>query len=71
MSFLNSAVGGKATGAAAPVGSHCDSCASSNPTSPFVETLDESLRGAAGDLGLKVHVLHASTERDFDMPLQS
>jgi putative ABC transport system substrate-binding protein len=38
-----------------------------NPTSPFAETLTRDLQAAAVALGLKLHVLHASTERDFDM----
>jgi putative ABC transport system substrate-binding protein len=38
-----------------------------NPTSPLVaETQSRALQAAARTLGLKVHVLHASTERDFD-----
>jgi putative tryptophan/tyrosine transport system substrate-binding protein len=38
-----------------------------NPTSPFAETLTRDLQAAAVALGLKLHVLHASTERDFDI----
>ncbi len=38
-----------------------------NPTSPVVaEILSKDLQGPARTLGLQVHVLHASTERDFD-----
>jgi putative ABC transport system substrate-binding protein len=38
-----------------------------NPTSPTVsETQSRALQAAARTLGLKIHVLHASTERDFD-----
>ncbi len=38
-----------------------------NPTSPLVaETQSRALQAAARTLGLKIHVLHASTERDFD-----
>jgi putative ABC transport system substrate-binding protein len=39
-----------------------------NPTNPTVtETLSRDMQGAAGILGLQLHILHASTERDFDM----
>jgi ABC-type uncharacterized transport system substrate-binding protein len=38
-----------------------------NPTSPaFAEPLSIQLRSAARALGLQLHVLHASTERDFE-----
>ena len=38
-----------------------------NPTSPLVaETQSRALQAAARTRGLKIHVLHASTERDFD-----
>jgi putative tryptophan/tyrosine transport system substrate-binding protein len=37
-----------------------------NPTDSNVETTLKSLRGAARDLGLQVHVLRASTEREID-----
>ena len=38
-----------------------------NPTNPTVaETQSRDLQSAARNLGLKLHVLHASTERDFD-----
>jgi ABC-type uncharacterized transport system substrate-binding protein len=38
-----------------------------NPTSPFVaETLLRDSQAAANTLGLQLHVLHASTERDLD-----
>jgi len=37
-----------------------------NPTNPFVETETKELQAAARSLGLELHVLNASTERDFD-----
>ncbi len=37
-----------------------------NPTNSNTETLSRSLQAAAGTLGLQLHVLNASTERDFD-----
>jgi len=37
-----------------------------NPNTPAVETQSTDLQTAAGTLGLKLHVLHASTERDLD-----
>ena len=38
-----------------------------NPTNPTIaETLSRDLQAAARTLGLQLHVLHASTERDFD-----
>jgi putative tryptophan/tyrosine transport system substrate-binding protein len=38
-----------------------------NPTNPVLaETLTRDLKAAAHTLGLKLHVLHASSERDFD-----
>jgi putative ABC transport system substrate-binding protein len=38
-----------------------------NPTNPTnAETLSRDLRAAARTLGLQLHILHASTERDFD-----
>jgi putative ABC transport system substrate-binding protein len=38
-----------------------------NPTSPaLAETYARDLQAAASTLGLRLHVLHASTERDFD-----
>ena len=38
-----------------------------NPTNPtLAETLSRDVQAAARTLGFKVHVLHASTERDFD-----
>src|SRR6266542_1480430 len=37
-----------------------------NPTSPTTDSQLRNLQEAAGGLGLKLHVLHASTERDFD-----
>ena len=37
-----------------------------NPTNPNAETLSKDAQAAARALGLQLHVLHASTERDFD-----
>ena len=37
-----------------------------NPTNPSAEALSRDLQAAARALGLQLHVLHASTERDFD-----
>jgi putative ABC transport system substrate-binding protein len=37
-----------------------------NPTSPLAETLWRETRAAARTLGLQLHVLQASTEREFD-----
>jgi putative tryptophan/tyrosine transport system substrate-binding protein len=37
-----------------------------NPTNPVSETLSRDLLAAARILGLQIHVLHASTEREFD-----
>jgi putative tryptophan/tyrosine transport system substrate-binding protein len=37
-----------------------------DPTNPDAETYSTSLQAAARTLGLQLHVLHASTERDFD-----
>jgi putative ABC transport system substrate-binding protein len=37
-----------------------------NPTSPNVEPLSRDLQAVARTLGLELHVLHASNERDFD-----
>jgi putative tryptophan/tyrosine transport system substrate-binding protein len=38
-----------------------------NPTTPTIaETLTKELRSAARTFGLELHVLHASTKRDFD-----
>jgi putative ABC transport system substrate-binding protein len=37
-----------------------------NPTNPNAETLPRDMQAAARALGLKLHVLHASTERDLD-----
>ena len=37
-----------------------------NPTNAAVETQLRDLQAAAHTLGLQLHVLHASTERDFD-----
>jgi putative tryptophan/tyrosine transport system substrate-binding protein len=37
-----------------------------NPTHPAAETASKELQAAARSLGLEFHVLHASTEHDFD-----
>jgi putative ABC transport system substrate-binding protein len=37
-----------------------------NPSSPLAETLLQTLRAAARTLGRQLHVVQASTERDFD-----
>jgi putative ABC transport system substrate-binding protein len=37
-----------------------------NPTSPTTDSQLQHLQAAAQALGLQLHVLHASTERDFD-----
>jgi len=37
-----------------------------NPTNPSAEALSRDLQTAARTLGLQLHILHASTERDFD-----
>jgi len=37
-----------------------------NPTSPTTDSQLKNLQAAARALGLQLHVLHASTERDFD-----
>jgi putative ABC transport system substrate-binding protein len=38
-----------------------------NPTSPFItENISRELQSVAGTLGLQLHILKASTERDFD-----
>jgi putative ABC transport system substrate-binding protein len=37
-----------------------------NPTNPIIETQLQDLQAAARTLGLQLHVLRASTERDFD-----
>jgi putative tryptophan/tyrosine transport system substrate-binding protein len=37
-----------------------------NPTFPGSETQSSDLQAAARNLGLQLHVVHASTERDFD-----
>ena len=38
----------------------------SNPTNPNSERQSRIMQAAASTLGLQLHVLHASTERDFD-----
>ena len=43
-----------------------------NPTAPVLaETMTRDLRAAARTLGLELHVLHASGERDFEMVFAS
>jgi putative ABC transport system substrate-binding protein len=37
-----------------------------NPTAPIAENLTRDMQEGARALGLQLHVLHASTERDFD-----
>ena len=37
-----------------------------NPTNPNAETVTRQLQAAARTLGLELHVLHASSKRDFD-----
>ena len=37
-----------------------------NPTGPNLQTVSRDLRAAARTVGRPIHVLHASTERDFD-----
>jgi ABC-type uncharacterized transport system substrate-binding protein len=37
-----------------------------NPSNPNAQTLSRDLQAAARKLGLQLHVLHASNERDFD-----
>jgi ABC-type uncharacterized transport system substrate-binding protein len=38
-----------------------------NPTSPFItESISKDLQSATRALGLELHILHASTEHDFD-----
>jgi putative ABC transport system substrate-binding protein len=37
-----------------------------NPTSPTADSQLRNLQAAAGALGVRLHLLHASTERDFD-----
>jgi len=38
-----------------------------NPTNPLAEAVSRDLQAAARTLGLELHVLHASTERDFEV----
>ena len=37
-----------------------------NPTNPNAEAQSRAMQAAARDIGLQLHVLHATTERDFD-----
>jgi putative ABC transport system substrate-binding protein len=36
-----------------------------NPTYPIAESQSRAVQAAARTLGLQLHILHASTERDF------
>ena len=38
-----------------------------NPNNPNAQTLSRDLQAVAGKLGLQLHVLYASNERDFDL----
>jgi putative ABC transport system substrate-binding protein len=42
-----------------------------NPTHPAAEALSRDMRAAARTLGVQLHVLHASAERDFDPAFES
>ncbi len=42
-----------------------------NPTSPIAEIQSRNMEAAARNLGVQLHVLHASTERDFDTAFAS
>jgi putative tryptophan/tyrosine transport system substrate-binding protein len=42
-----------------------------DPASPFTERLSTDTQTAASTLGLELHVLHASTERDFETVFES
>jgi len=42
-----------------------------NPTSPTAETVSRDAQAAARNLGLQLHVLHASSEREFDIVFAS
>jgi putative ABC transport system substrate-binding protein len=37
-----------------------------NPTNPNAETISRDTQSAAGTLGVQIHLLHASNDRDFD-----
>jgi putative ABC transport system substrate-binding protein len=37
-----------------------------NPTNPYADILSRNVQAAARTLGLQLHILHASTEHDFD-----
>jgi putative ABC transport system substrate-binding protein len=37
-----------------------------NPTSPTAETQSREVQALAGTIGLRLHILHASTDRDLD-----
>jgi putative ABC transport system substrate-binding protein len=38
-----------------------------NPTNPNIDILSRDMKAAASSLGLELHVLHGSAERDLDM----
>jgi putative tryptophan/tyrosine transport system substrate-binding protein len=42
-----------------------------NPSAPTAESLSQDLQKAAHILGLQLHILHASSERDFEMACAS
>jgi putative ABC transport system substrate-binding protein len=42
-----------------------------NPTGPTADSQLRNLQAAAGALGVQLHVLHASTERDFDSAFET
>ena len=42
-----------------------------NPTNPNAEILSNNLQVAAGTLGLELHVLKASTERDINTAFET
>src|SRR5262249_4865682 len=42
-----------------------------NPTNPYSEILSRNVQAAASTLGLRLHILHASTEHDFDTAFAS
>jgi putative ABC transport system substrate-binding protein len=42
-----------------------------NPTSPTTDSQLRNLQAAADALGVRLHILHASTERDFDAMSQT
>ena len=42
-----------------------------NPSSPFVETMSKDLLASAKILGLRIHILHASTESDLNSAFET